>query len=118
MNRNCLAKIFLYLYPYRKYCLVIAALCSFALIYIFIAVSAQQQDALLVPIALTLVWVLTFYLSICVFQPIALSVNKSSFSKIIKQKLYQWLKKLLVFIFIVITLAVISFSFRLFNALS
>jgi len=118
MDRNSLAKIFLYLYPYRKYCLFIAALSVFTLIYTFIAVNPQQQDLLLIPAVLTLVWTLIFYLSICIFQPRPLFVNKVSFLQRIKQKFYHFLRVLLVFILIALTLTVIVFSFRLFNALN
>ena len=118
MDRNRLAKIFLYLFPYRQYCLVIAALCLFTLIYTFIAVKPQQQNVLLIPAVLTLVWALIFYLSICIFQPIALLVNKGSLLQRIKRKFSLFLRMLLVLILAGLTLAVILFSFRLFNALS
>jgi hypothetical protein len=118
MERKHLAKIFLYCYPYRKYCLVFAVLCLISLIYTFIAFSSEQQDVFLIPAVLGLLWSLILYLSICIFQPMTLLVNNSSLLQRIKRKLSGFLKILLVLIFTVLTLAVIIFSFRLYNALS
>jgi len=117
MDKNSLARTFQNIYPYRNYCLIAAALCTFTLVYSFVAISPQQQNDFLIPAVLGLLWSLIFYLSICVFQPSSLSINKPSMLQRLKLKFFGLFQTLLSLVLLGLTLAVVVFSFRLFNAL-
>jgi len=118
MDDNRFIRVFQYLYPYRKYCLILAALCFSSLIYTFIAISSQQQNILLVPAILGLLWTLIFYLAICIFQPTHIPKSKLSVLQRLKLKFSHFFKVLLSIIFMLLTFAVVTFSFRLFNAMN
>ena len=118
MDKSRLARTFEYLYPFRNYCLLVAALCLLTIFYTFIAIIPQQQNEFLIPAILGLLWSLILYLSVCVFQPSSLSKNKLSMLQQLKLKVFNFFKALLSLVLLGLTLAVVIFSFRLFNALS
>jgi len=118
MENNRLMGVFQYLYPYRKYCLILAALCFFIIIYTFIVITPQQQNIFLVPTILGLLWMLIFYLAICIFQPTHISKSRLPLLQRLKLKFLNFFKVLLSIIFMLLTFAVVTFSFRLFNAMN
>lgn len=108
-----------YLYRFRWVFLVAASCSLSAIIYGFLAIETQYQDEILIPAILSFLWLLLLYLAVGLYMPADNNTREHlSFIQNIKLKLAVLLRKILLFIVILLVMATIVFSYKLATTLT